>query len=108
MDEFLGFIIVLGILGLLIYSLIRRIKEFRLADGEKVTSNSGIMIISLFAIILFYSLNILVGIGVIVNEYVTSNSTSIGAFISFGVYGFARFRLNNEKQTANRKVSLLK
>ena len=108
MDEFLGFIVVLGILGLLIYSLIRRIKEFRFADGEKVTSNSGIMITSLFGLILFYSLNILVSVGVIVNEYVTSNSTSIGAFISFGVYGIARFRVNNEKQTANRKVSLLK
>ena len=108
MDEFLGFIVVLGILGLLVYSLIRRMKEFKSADGEKVTSNSGIMMISLFGILVFYSLNVLVSMGGIVNGYVTSNSTSIGAFISFGVYVIARFRSNNEKQIDNRKSTLLK
>ena len=62
----------------------------------------------LLAIAEFYSLNVLVSMGGIVNGYVTSNSTSIGAFISFGVYVIARFRSNNEKQIDNRKSTLLK
>lgn len=60
--------------------------DLKFAPKEKSTVNNRVMIISLFSVILFYSLNILVYLNIIANDYVTSNSTSIAILISFGVY----------------------
>lgn len=102
MDEVLGYLVVLGIIGLLIYELIRQIKDFKFIKKEKSTSNKNlIMIFSLLGVILFYSLNILVGLGIIESEYVTSGSTSIGITISLAVYIIAKSRNKNEWENSN-------
>lgn len=109
LGEVLGYFVVLGIIGLLIYELIRQIKDFKLTKKDKSTTNKNrIMIFSLLGIILFYSLNILVSLGIIVSEYVTSGSTSIGIIISFAVHIIAKFRNKNERGKSNFSNSLLK
>ncbi len=99
---------VLGIIGLLIYELIRKIIDLKFAPKEKSTVNNRVMIISLFSVILFFSLNILVYLNIIANDYVTSNSTSIAILISFGVYIIVKLRINKEKQKSSNMGSLLK
>ena len=101
-------VVVLGIIGLLIYELIRKIMDLKFAPKEKSTVNNRVMIISLFSVILFFSLNILVYLNIIANDYVTSNSTSIAILISFGVYVIVKLRINKEKQKSSNMGSLLK
>ena len=101
-------VVVLGIMGLLIYELIIQIMDLNFAPKEKSSVNNRVMIISLFSVILFYSLNILVYLNIIANDYVTSNSTSIAILISFGVYVIVKLRINKEKQKSSNMGSLLK
>ncbi len=108
MDEILGFIVVIGIIGLLMYELIRQIKVFKSTKNGRFSINSCIMFFSLFGILIFYCLNILVALDFITNEYITSNSTSIGTFLSFAVYIIVKFRKNNKKQKFSIRESLLK
>ena len=82
--------------------------DLKFAPKEKSTVNNRVMIISLFSVILFYSLNILVYLNIIANDYVTSNSTSIAILISFGVYVIVKLRINKEKQKSSNMGSLLK
>lgn len=67
-----------------------------------------IMIVSLFGILLFFSLNLLVGMKVIVNDYITSNGTSIGVYASFIVHMIAKFSFRNKKQQTKMTNTLLK
>ena len=67
-----------------------------------------IMIVSLFGILLFFSLNILVGMKVIVNDYITSDGTSIGGYASFIVHMIAKFSFRNKKQQTKMTNTLLK
>ena len=108
MGEVLGLVVVLGIIGLLIYELIRKIIDLKFAPKEKSTVNNRVMIISLFSVILFFSLNILVYLNIIANDYVTRISTSNAILISFGVYVIVKLRINKEKQKSSNMGSLLK
>ena len=82
--------------------------DLNFTPKEKSTVNNRVMIISLFSVILFFSLNILVYLNIIANDYVTSNSTSIAILISFGVYVIVKLRINKEKQKSSNMGSLLK
>jgi len=93
MDEVLGYVIALGIIGLLLYELVRQMRDYRVAKKGKISGKNGrLMIISLTGIIVFYSLNILMRIGVVSDAYITSNITAIGVFVSLVAYVLVKFR----------------
>lgn len=108
MGELLGFIVVFGVIGLLIFELVRQMKAFSFTDKGRFNWKNTMMIVSLFGILLFFSLNLLVGMKVIVNDYITSNGTSIGVYASFIVHMIAKFGFRNKKRQAKMPNTLLK
>lgn len=106
MDDMLGYVIAQGIIGILLYELVRQMRDYTVAKkGELSSKNDLLMIISLTGIILFYSLNILMRIGVVSDAYITSNITAIGVFVSLIAYVLAKFR---KKKTSTKTEFLLK
>lgn len=100
MMNIIEILVILTIFSGLIYSFAKHLKLVR-TPPNFVNSDSGkktnIILISmstaLFGLILFYSLNILTGLGFISNSFLSSNVTALGAFISLIIYVILRFNL---------------
>ena len=98
MDEVIGYLVVVGFITLLSFELMRQIREYNVSKQNKNRKVKRIMILSLFSFILCFSLNVLIGSGVVVNELISSSSTALGALLSLVVHFIVKFRYDNEQK----------
>lgn len=99
MDDVIGIVMVFGIIFVLIYALAKLIQYRKEIEGtydnsvtrQKLKRKNSIMIVSLSGIIIFYTLNVFVGLGLVSSNYVSSNVTAIGIFISFIIFLISKF-----------------
>ena len=98
MDEVIGYLVVVGFVTLLSFELIRQIREYNASKQNKSRRGKRIMIFSLFSFIFCFSLNVLVGSGVVENGLISSNSTALGALLSLVVHFIVKFRYDNKQE----------
>lgn len=106
MDDVIGVVVVFGIIFVLIYVLAKQIQYRKEIEGayansvtlQKLKRKNSIMIVSLSGIIIFYTLNLLIGLGLVSSNYVSSNVTSIGFFISFIIFLISKFCLDPKER----------
>ena len=98
MDEIIGYLVVVGFVTLLSFELIRQNREYNASKQNESGRVKRIIIISLFSFILCFSLNILVGSGLMVNGLISSNSTALGALLSLVVHFIVKFRYDNKQK----------
>ena len=114
MDEMIGFAVVGMIIAVLIYALIKQVKETKqsFSGGEsamirnQLVRKNIVMTIALLGILVFYTLNIL---SVISSTIPVSNSLTVqGTWLSFLVYFFARIVMKPKLVNQRRNLSLYK
>ena len=98
MDEVIGYLVVVGFVTLLSFELIRQIREYNASKQNKSIKVKRIMIFSLFSFIFCFSLNVLVGSGVVESGLISSNSTALGALLSLVVHFIVKFRYDNKPE----------
>ena len=98
LDEVIGYLVVVGFVTLLSFELIRQIREYNASKQNKSRRVKRIMIFSLFSFIFCFSLNVLVGSGVVENGLISSNSTALGALLSLVVHFIVKFRYDNKQE----------
>ena len=98
LDEVIGYLVVVGFVTLLSFELIRQIREYNASKQNKSRRVKRIMIFSLFSFIFCFSLNVLVGSGVVENVLISSNSTALGALLSLVVHFIVKFRYDNKQE----------
>lgn len=74
------------------------------AIKQKLMTQLGILNGALVGIILFYSYNMIAGLGLLPPYFLSGNAAALGAFISFLIYFVVRMRL--QKQMGNTNAML--
>jgi len=101
LDVVIGYLVVVGFVTLLSFELIRQIREYNASKQNKSRRVKRIMIFSLFSFIFCFSLNVLVGSGVVENVLISSNSTALGALLSLVVHFIVKFCYDNKQKKYN-------
>ena len=102
MDDVVGSIVVFSIIFVLIFALSKQIQytkeiKSRFANSitlQKLNRKYKIMNVALSGIILFYMLNVFVGLGFVSNTYFSSNITAVGVYISLILYLISKFSMD--------------
>lgn len=113
MDEMIEFAVVGMIIAVLMYALIKQVKETKQSFSgvgsalrKQMARKNIVMTIALLGILVFYTLNIL---SVISSSIPVSNSLTVqGTWLSFLVYFFARIVMKPELVNQRRNLSLYK
>ena len=93
MDEVVGYLLVLSMIIFLIFELIRQDRELKNSKKDKKSKAKRVILIySLFGFIVFFSLNILIALGIVANEFITSNNTALAAFFCFSIHIVVKYR----------------
>ena len=93
MGEVVGYLLVLSIIIFLIFELIRQYRELKDSKEDKNSKVKRVILIySLLGFILFFSLNILIALGIVANEFITSNNTALAAFFCFSIHIVVKYR----------------
>lgn len=96
MDEIIGYAVVFIIIAGLFYALVKQIKETMSSEHiagsavfrKQMARKNIVMTVALFGILVFYTLNIVSGLNFTSTRL--NSFTSLGTWISFFVYFYAR------------------
>lgn len=99
MDDIIGTIVIFVIILALIYALLKQIRYTKWIGNnienpllrKKLKRKNIIMTVSLFGLLIFYTINISIAFGIMSEMYITSNFTAIGIIVSFIIYLVAKF-----------------
>lgn len=99
MDEMIGYAVVFIIISGLIYTLVKQIKETRCSQHiegsplfrKQLNRKNKIMTVTLFGILVFYTLNIVSVLPIASSIPLLNSFTALGTFVSFSVYLYAKF-----------------
>lgn len=104
LDEVIGKFVVLVIILLMTYAFIKQVNYTKSiaqlkenAYSKQLKRKHKFMTISLFGILVFFTMNIVVGLNIISSLYVSSDFTAIGAFVSVIVYLVAKFAMKTQR-----------
>ena len=99
MDDIIGFAVVLIIISGLVYALLNQIKYSRISGvgsplfKKQLKRKNKVMTVSLFGVLLFYTLNIVSGLNIVSNLTFLNNFTSLGAFVSLIIFLYTKFAM---------------
>lgn len=101
MNDVIGIAIVFIIIAVLTFALLKQIKYTKSLNNraantlflKQLKKKNKIMAVTLIAVLLFFTLNILTGLSIISSIYLSNNFTALGTFISFFVYIYAKFAM---------------
>ena len=101
MDDMIGFAVVLIIISGLVYALYNQIKYSKVSENivgsplfrKQLKRKNKVMTVSLFGVLLFYTLNIVSSLDI--ETYIThlNNFTSLATFVSLIIYFYAKFAM---------------
>lgn len=112
MDEMIGYAVVFIIISGLVYALVKQIRETRSNEHivgsplfqKQLNRKNKIMTITLFGVLVFYTLNIVSSLNIVSTIPISNSFTALGTFVSFSVYLYAKFVL--KPQQLNHRRSL--
>ncbi|MBD8033133.1 MULTISPECIES: 4-aminobutyrate aminotransferase [Solibacillus] len=101
MDDIIGFAVVLIIISGLVYALLNQIKYSKASESivgsplfrKQLKRKNKVMTVSLFGVLLFYTLNIVSGLNIVSNLTFLNNFTSLGAFVSLIIFLYTKFAM---------------
>lgn len=105
LDDIIGMAVVFIIISVLIYALLKQIKYTKSIKGivgntlfrKQLRRKNKIMTVTLLAVLLFFTMNILSGLNIVTSIYISNDSTALGTFVSFFVYLYAKFAMTPKK-----------
>ena len=97
MDDIIGFAVVLIIISGLVYALLNQIKYSKASESivgsplfrKQLKRKNKVMNVTLFGVLLFFTLNIISGL----NNAISNNFTALGTFVCFFIYLYAKFAM---------------
>jgi len=101
LNDVVGIAVVFIIISVLAFALLKQIKYTKSLDSmvantlflKQLKRKSKIMTVTLLAVLLFFTMNILTGLNIISCIYISNNFTAFGTFVSFFVYLYAKFAM---------------
>lgn len=101
LNDVVGIAVVFIIISVLAFALLKQIKYTKSLDNmvantlflKQLKRKSKIITVTLLAVLLFFTMNILTGLNIISSIYISNNFTALGTFVSFFVYLYAKFAM---------------
>ena len=99
MYDMIGFVVVLIIISGLVYALLNQIKYSRISGvgsplfRKQLKRKNKVMTVSLFGVLLFYTLNIVSTLDIASNITRLNNFTSLATLVSLIIFLYAKFAM---------------
>ena len=101
MDDIIGFAVVLIIISGLVYALLNQIKYSKASESivgsplfrKQLKRKNKVMTVSLFGVLLFYTLNIVSTLDIASNITRLNNFTSLATLVSLIIFLYAKFAM---------------